>query len=60
MIYEKLFWAAVREVNEKSLPELKGSTSDLYTSEQFEAIFSSLRYISKACEEEILEIVSRK
>ena len=59
---QKLFQDAVREANEKARLELKASTSDISTSEQFDAIFPpSLRYISKACEEEILEeIVSRK
>ena len=59
---QKLFQDAVREANEKARLELKASTSDFFTSEQFDAIFPpSLRYISKACEEEILEeIVSRK
>jgi hypothetical protein len=59
---QKLFQYKVREANEKARLELKTSTSDFCTSEQFDAILPpSLRYISKACGEKILEeIVSSK
>jgi hypothetical protein len=50
---QKAFQDAVREANEKARLELKASTSDFCTSEQFDVIFPpSLR---KAYEEDILE-----
>ena len=53
---QELFQNAVWAANRIARLELKASTSDFCTTEQFEVTFPpSLQYISKACEEEILE-----
>ncbi|KAF8344586.1 hypothetical protein F5887DRAFT_1203881 [Amanita rubescens] len=52
------FLVASLEANEKARQELKASTANFCTSEQFDAMFPpNIRYISKAWEEEISEKV---
>ena len=56
LLHHAAFLVASLEANEKARQELKASTANVCTSEQFEATFPpNLQYISKAWEDEISE-----
>ena len=56
LLHHAAFLVAVMEANEKARQELKASTANFCTSEQFDAMFPpNLQYISKAWEDEISE-----
>ena len=58
LLHRAAFLVASLEANEKARQELKASTANICTSEQFEVTFPrNLQYISKACEDEISEKV---
>ncbi|KAF8344595.1 hypothetical protein F5887DRAFT_1159447 [Amanita rubescens] len=58
LLHHAAFLVASLEANEKARQELKASTANFCTSEQFDAMFPpNVRYISKAWEEEISEKV---
>src|SRR6266576_276839 len=51
LLHHAAFLVAVMEANEKARQELKASTANFCTSEQFDAMFTpNLQYISKAWE----------
>ena len=56
LLHHAAFLVASLEANEKARQELKASTANFCTSEQFDAMFPpNLQYISKAWEDEISE-----
>jgi hypothetical protein len=58
LLHHAAFLVASVEANEKARQELRASTTNVCTSEQFDAMFPpNVRYISKAWEEEISEKV---